>query len=93
MVDIAAREYIKRYCFETCHISEKVCTGDCFIHTTGHGIGCKVHQLPRISLKSRARLEKGMIITVEPGIYIKGWGGVRIEDMVLVTKTGHRVLT
>jgi Xaa-Pro aminopeptidase len=92
-VDIAAREYIKRYCFHACHISEKKCTGDCFIHTTGHGVGRKIHQLPRISLKSRARLKAGMVITVEPGIYIKGWGGIRIEDMVLVTKTGGRVLT
>lgn len=92
-VDLDAREYIKRLCFKVCHISEKKCPGDCFIHTTGHGIGRKVHQRPRISLKSRARLKAGMVITIEPGIYIKGWGGIRIEDMVLVTKKGCKVLT
>jgi len=92
-IDIAAREYLKRFCFKKCHISEKKCSGDCFIHSTGHGIGRKVHQEPRISLKSRKRLKAGMVITVEPGIYIKGWGGLRIEDMVLVTRKGAKVLT
>ncbi len=93
LVDLAAREYIKRFCFRTCHISEKKCSGDCFIHTTGHGVGVKIHQFPRISLKSRKRLKAGMVITIEPGIYIKGWGGIRIEDMVLVTKKGCKILT
>lgn len=92
-VDLAAREYIKRYCFKLCRISEKKCPGDCFIHTTGHGVGIKIHQHPRISMKSRAKLKAGMVITVEPGIYVKGWGGIRIEDMVLVTQRGARVLT
>ncbi|MFA4844776.1 MAG: M24 family metallopeptidase [Candidatus Margulisiibacteriota bacterium] len=92
-VDITAREHIKRYCFKTCHISEKKCPGDCFIHTTGHGVGVKIHQHPRISMKSRKKLKAGMVITIEPGIYIKGWGGIRIEDMVLVTKKGCKLLT
>ncbi|MDD4941900.1 MAG: M24 family metallopeptidase [Candidatus Omnitrophica bacterium] len=92
-VDIAAREHIKRFCFRTCHISEKKCSGDCFIHTTGHGVGVKIHQSPRISMKSRKKLKAGMVITIEPGIYIKGWGGIRIEDMVLVTKERGIVLT
>jgi Xaa-Pro aminopeptidase len=92
-VDIAAREHIKRYCYKLCHISEKKCPGDCFIHTTGHGVGIKIHQAPRISMKSRKKLKAGMVITVEPGLYIKGWGGIRIEDMVLVTKRGCRILT
>jgi Xaa-Pro aminopeptidase len=92
-VDISAREYIKRLCFRSCRISEKLCPGDCFIHTTGHGVGVKIHQAPRLSLKSRKKLKAGMVITVEPGIYLKKWGGIRIEDMVLVTKRGCRVLT
>jgi Xaa-Pro aminopeptidase len=92
-IDITAREYLKRYCFKMCHISEKKCPGDCFIHTTGHGVGVKIHQYPRISMKSRKKLKAGMVITIEPGLYIKGWGGIRIEDMVLVTRTGCRLLT
>jgi Xaa-Pro aminopeptidase len=92
-IDITAREYLKRYCYKLCQISEKKCPGDCFIHTTGHGVGVKIHQSPRISMKSRQKLKAGMVITIEPGIYVKDWGGIRIEDMVLVTKTGCRILT
>lgn len=93
LIDLQAREYIRRHCFRQCAQDEKKCSGDCFIHTTGHGVGRKVHQPPRISLKSRAKLKAGMVITIEPGIYIKGWGGIRIEDMVLVTKKGCKILT
>lgn len=64
-----------------------------FGHSTGHGVGLMVHELPSISSKSEDILKEGMVFTVEPGIYIPGWGGVRIEDMVLVTKTGCRILT
>ncbi|MFH1386528.1 MAG: M24 family metallopeptidase [bacterium] len=92
-VDITAREHIKRACFHQCHLSLKKCGGDCFIHTTGHGVGRRIHQEPRISMKSRKKLAAGMVITIEPGIYVKGWGGIRIEDMVLVTKEGCKVLT
>jgi len=67
--------------------------GKYFIHSTGHGIGKKVHQAPKISTRNRRRLKAGMVLAIEPGIYIKGWGGVRIEDMVLVTKRGCRILT
>lgn len=93
LIDLPAREYIRRHCFRQCVHGEKKCSGDCFIHTTGHGVGRKIHQQPRISLKSRAKLKAGMVITIEPGIYIKGWGGIRIEDMVLVTKKGYKILT
>ena len=64
-----------------------------FKHGTGHGIGLSVHELPKVSLKNKHKLAPGMVITIEPGIYINGWGGMRVEDMVLVTKKGHEILT
>ncbi len=81
-VDRTARGYIRKAGY-----------GRCFGHGTGHGVGLQVHERPFVNPKSNDVLEEGMIVTVEPGIYIPGWGGVRIEDMVLVEKDGCDVLT
>lgn len=81
-VDTAAREYISKKGF-----------GKYFGHGTGHGVGLSVHEEPIVSPLKEEILEEGMIITVEPGIYLPNWGGVRIEDMVLVTRDSHEVLT
>ncbi len=67
--------------------------GKQFGHGLGHGTGLDIHEAPRLSQGQSTKLKPGMIVTVEPGIYLPGWGGVRIEDDILVTKSGHEVLT
>ena len=64
-----------------------------FIHSTGHSLGLNVHDGPGLSIRNKRRLLPGMVLTVEPGVYIPGFGGVRIEDDVLITKGKPRVLT
>ena len=67
--------------------------GEAFGHSLGHGIGLAVHELPRLAPDQDRKLAAGMVVTVEPGIYLQGWGGVRIEDDVLVTSDGYEILT
>ena len=81
-VDNAARQYIARKGF-----------GKFFGHSLGHGIGLEIHEKPTITHRNDNPLREGMVFTVEPGIYIPGYGGLRIEDAVLVTKNGCKVLT
>ncbi|MGI6425562.1 MAG: M24 family metallopeptidase [Tepidanaerobacteraceae bacterium] len=81
-VDEVARNFINKHGF-----------GDYFGHGLGHGVGLHIHEEPRLSPKSKNQLLPGMVVTVEPGIYIKDFGGVRIEDMVVITESGIDNLT
>ncbi|HXF26824.1 MAG TPA: Xaa-Pro peptidase family protein [Bryobacteraceae bacterium] len=64
-----------------------------FVHSTGHGLGLEIHEPPRLGRKDKTLLEAGMAITIEPGAYIENYGGIRIEDTILVTQSGCEVLT
>jgi Xaa-Pro aminopeptidase len=59
----------------------------------GHSFGLEIHENPRFNTTDKTVLKTGMVMTVEPGIYIKGWGGIRIEDDILITKNGHEILS
>jgi len=64
-----------------------------YSHCLGHGLGLQIHEYPGVSSRNKERFRVGQVVTCEPGIYIEGWGGMRIEDDVLITKYGHELLT
>jgi Xaa-Pro aminopeptidase len=74
-------------------VLEKAGLGEYFRHGTGHGVGLAIHEEPRIAPSQETVLEKDMVFTIEPGVYIPGWGGVRIEDTVRVTRGGCKLMS
>jgi Xaa-Pro aminopeptidase len=81
-VDRAARDVLQKADLESY-----------FKHSTGHGLGLEIHEYPSLSQRSGAVLYENMVVTIEPGIYIPGWGGIRIEDTVVVQSNGCEIIT
>ncbi|MGB9860614.1 MAG: M24 family metallopeptidase, partial [Moorellaceae bacterium] len=81
-IDALARRYIEEAGFQ-----------GCFSHGLGHGVGLEVHEGPTLNFRQEEPLEAGAVVTVEPGVYLPGWGGIRIEDIALVQNGSCQVLT
>lgn len=81
-VDRQARKVLKGYGLD-----------QAFVHSTGHGLGLEIHEPPRIGKRDKGKLATGMAVTIEPGVYLEGFGGIRIEDTIEVTPSGCRILT
>jgi Xaa-Pro aminopeptidase len=81
-VDAVVRQYFQQYGYDAY-----------FGHGLGHGVGLEVHELPVLSPKGEETLQEMMVFSIEPGIYIENWGGVRIEDLVVLRPEGLQVLT
>jgi Xaa-Pro aminopeptidase len=81
-IDAAARRVLRAHGFERA-----------FVHSTGHGLGLEIHEPPRLGKRDKTILQPGMAITIEPGVYLEGFGGIRIEDTIEVTEAGCRILT
>ncbi len=81
-IDLTAREYLREKGYDKY-----------FIHTLGHGLGLETHEAPSISFRNNSDIKQGSVVTIEPGVYIPGWGGIRIEDIIVVDEGKPRVLT
>ncbi len=84
------REFFEAQGCKTCKKNGRL---EGFLHATGHGLGLEIHEPPRLGKRDKTILQPGMAITIEPGVYLEDFGGIRIEDTVEVTATGCKILT
>ena len=89
----AVVHYFKKAGYETSGSGKEFSYAEGFVHSLGHGVGKEIHEAPHISGKSTEVLQEGDIITIEPGLYYKNVGGIRLEDLLYVTADGYENLT